>query len=187
MKAVLPDPSAAVHVRDFTGDMLKLGAYLRRLLESPEAYELHRAWKRQAPQTWSRGFRDLASIPKDSTFCTVCDYAANHALEEYSEAFLNGTLETGDDYGGDIGSNDKEHKAKHVAAPNQSPLGFFDLNVEVGGKAEHYRVDIPRISNDAALQRYVSHVCAEVKADASGCLVIGAEVTRLQVKLSEAN
>jgi len=182
---MLPDPTAAVHVRDFNSNMLELAAYLRRLLESPEAYELHRAWKRKPPETWSLDFRDLAAIPKDSAFCTVCDYAANHALLENSESLLNSFNETGDKYGSEIRSNDKEDKARHVAAPNQSPLGFFDLNVEVDGKAVHYRIDIPRVSNDAALQRYVSRVCAEVKADARGCLAIGAEIARLQMELTK--
>ena len=50
VKAVLPDPSAAVHVRDFNSNMPELAAYLRRLLESPEAYEQHRAWKRKPPE-----------------------------------------------------------------------------------------------------------------------------------------
>ena len=186
MKTMLPDPSAAVHVRDFNGNMAELAAYLKRLLDSPDVYELHRAWKRQSPNTWSRNFHNLAAIPKDSTFCNVCDYAAEHATVEHVETPVNsGTRANKGNGEGDSSSSNHEGKVVgHIAASGQTPLGFFDLGVEIDGKAVQYRVDIPQISNDVMLQRYVNRICSEVRADLSGCEAVGAEIVRLQIELT---
>jgi len=175
---MLPDPSAAVHVRDFNGNMAELAAYLKRLLDSPGVYELHRAWKHKPRVTWSSDFHNLAAIPKYSTFCNVCDYAAEHATNQHSEAFEQSSLIIGEEFGGHISNSDTASKGELDAIG--SPLGFFDVNVAIGGAPTEHRVDVPRFSNDLALREYVSRICSELRADASGCQAIGAEIMRLQ-------
>ena len=184
VKSVLPDPSAAVHVRDFNSNMPELAAYLRRLLESPEAYEQHRAWKRKPPETWRQEFHDLASIPKFSAFCSACDYAAEHTTNQYSEAFNQSSVIISDNFGDYAGKSGVESDGANPAFG--SPLGFFDVNVAIDGNPREHRVDIPRNFSDVALQHYINRVCGEVRADVSGCEAIGAEILRLQGELTKS-
>ena len=46
LRALLPDPKAAIFVSDYKGNMQKLADYLTYLSTNETAYEVHRNWRK---------------------------------------------------------------------------------------------------------------------------------------------
>lgn len=72
LRALLPDPKAAIFVSDYKGNMQKLADYLTYLSTNETAYEVHRNWRKSFNSLKNRMENPLL---REIWECRVCNWA----------------------------------------------------------------------------------------------------------------
>lgn len=79
VRRYVPDDDAYLDLRQFGNDAGALAAEIKRLAADDAAYERMLEWKRRAPETWKRSFRQLRAYGnffQRDWACHVCQYVA---------------------------------------------------------------------------------------------------------------
>lgn len=80
LKALLPDPRAAIFVSDFKNNYTALAEYLQFLSRNEQAYELHRSWRNTF--SYEQNIKDKPLL-QNSWWCRICEWAVENAFKPH--------------------------------------------------------------------------------------------------------